>query len=325
MDANYAAHGLTLSFAWFLVANLIASALVAAAAGRLLQNRSARPGWWLALRLAPAALSAAFVLVLFVPSYWKYEPREAVEDFNLALATIAAAAPALILISLVRGLRAWRSAGRRVRQWMTHGRLLPRATAEWQTPVFIVDADHPIIALSGIRRHRLLVTRGLVEALTAAELRAAIAHELGHRRAWDNLKRLAMRSAPDFLRFTQAARELERRWTSAAEHAADGFAGPDRADRCALASALVKVARLSSARFVRPAALLAEPISTLIGGGEIASRVERLLDDGPRCDARRALPTAIGVVGAATLAVLAYGPALRLVHDTTEHLIRLLP
>src|SRR5207249_8528470 len=95
--------------------------------------------------------------------------------------------------------------------------------------------------------------------------------------AWDNLKRLAMRASPDVLGWTQAARRLERAWAAASEHAADtGASVADRAARLALASALVKVARL-----MPPPSSCTEPISTLTGGGEIAARVQWLIDDAP--------------------------------------------
>ena len=105
-----------------------------------------------------------------------------------------------------------------------------------------------MMALVGVLRPRLLVTRGLVAALTDEELAASIAHEVGHSRARDNLKRLLMRAAPDLLTATPAARAIERRWASAAEHRADRMAADDSpVARCALASALVKVARLTPA------------------------------------------------------------------------------
>src|SRR5262249_21743930 len=179
-----------------------------------------------------------------------------------------------------------------------------------------------VIALSGVFRPRLLVTRGLVDALSSAELAASVAHEVGHRRALDNLKRLIMRASPDILIAFPAARVLEQRWASAAEHAADRMAGSGAAARCALASALVKVARLTPA--VPP---IAEPISTLIAGGEIASRVQRLLDDRQVPNGRSAtLP--IWIAGFAAVLVplfLAYTPLLRAVHEATEVLVRTLP
>jgi hypothetical protein len=90
--------------------------------------------------------------------------------------------------------------------------------------------------------------------------------------------------------------------------------------RCALASALVKVARLTPS--MTP---LAEPISTLIDGGEIASRVERLLTDAtPSAVRRSALGWTALAFGAAATTVV-YAPALRLVHSVTELLVSSLP
>src|SRR5205823_6090137 len=106
--------------------------------------------------------------------------------------------------------------------------------------------------------------RGLLEALTPEELTAGASHEIAHHRGRDNLKRLAMRGAPDLLHWTPAARALERRWAAAAEHRADATAAIVRspAARLALASALVKIARLMP---VDPP--VTDPISTLVGGG----------------------------------------------------------
>src|SRR5512143_3895084 len=218
IDLVYATHGLTLSLSWFVAINVLTSGAIVCAAHLMLRRiKSESPAIWLALRLAPAALSMLFVTVLCVPSYWQYEPREATEGFDITLTTIAVLGIALLLTSAVRGIAAWRSASRRVDDWIRHADKAVVGT----TPCFIVDSDRPMIALSGVWRHRLVVTRGLVEALTGAELAAAIAHELGHRRAWDNVKRLAMRSAPDFLGTSRVARAFERRWAAAAEHSAD--------------------------------------------------------------------------------------------------------
>ena len=77
------------------------------------------------------------------------------------------------------------------------------------------------MTLVGVVRPKLLVTRPLIDALTADELRAAIEHEVGHLGAWDNLKRLAMRATPDGLSLLPASRGIERQWAAAAELAAD--------------------------------------------------------------------------------------------------------
>jgi len=88
----------------------------------------------------------------------------------------------------------------------------------------------------------------------------------------------------------------------------------------ALASALVKVARLMPERITR------EPISTLIAGGEIAARVRRLLDDralAPAAARRQGVRAAALALGVAVCA--AYGPLLHAVHHVTEMLVVSLP
>jgi Zn-dependent protease with chaperone function len=311
-------HGTTLALAWFLVFNAAVTAAAALLSIQLSRRaRPASPGRWLALRLAPAALSIAFVAIVFLPSYWRFEPREGVEGFDLTLTTLAVLAMAVIGSGVARGVVAWRSAARRTEQWMQASR--PLALDGAAMPAFAVDADAPVMALVGVLRPRLLITRPVLEALTGEELQAGVAHELGHWRACDNLKRLAMRAAPDMWFATGAARSLERRWAAASEHAADRGAGTGERERCALASALVKVARLTP-----PATPLQEPISALVDGGDITARVQRLLDDSPSDTGRRSSRW-LAIALAAPALMLAYAPLLRLVHTVTELLVNSLP
>ena len=195
------------------------------------------------------------------------------EGFDLLLTLGAGITVAAVAAAAARGVSAWRSANRRTRAWMQTAR--PLALPGTSIPAFEIDVEKPVLALVGVLRPRMLVTRGLIAALTPEELSASVAHEIVHSRSWDNLKRLAMRSVPDILPRSAAMRALEERWVASSEHHADRVASEhDPHARCALASALVKVAKLTP--HVPP---LAEPISTLVGGGDIASRVRGLLDD----------------------------------------------
>jgi len=318
---DFLLHGGTLALVWFFLINLSMSAMVAACAGRIARRWTGTDSaaFWFAARVLPSAAALLFVTIIFVPSYWKYEPRDFVEGFDVTLTALALGAAALLATAGVRGVRAWRRAVGRTRVWMQTAR--PLALAGTRIPVSEIDVDAPMMALVGVLRPRLVVTRGLVAALTDEELAASVAHEVGHSRARDNLTRLLMRAAPDLLTSTAAARAIERRWVSAAEHRADRIAANDgAAARCALASALVKVARLTPA--VTP---IAEPISTLIDGGEIASRVERLLADAtPSARRRSAFGWTALALGAVATGV-AYAPALRFVHSVTELLVHSLP
>lgn len=321
MNPTFLLRGAALALAWFLLLNLAASSLIARVARVLAARRDAgSPAFWFGLRLFPAALSAAFVAAVFVPSYWMYEPREYGEGFDVSLAMLAIAAAGVIFAAALRGMAAWWRASRRVQSWMRTA--APVTVPCTDMPAYAIDADAPLMALAGIWRPRLIVARRLIDALTPEELAASVAHEAGHRRAWDNLKRLLMRAAPDFLFETKAARTLEHRWASAAEHTADRVAGRDSTDaRCALASALVKVARLTP-----PAPVLGEPISTFVGGGEIVSRVERLLDDRTLASTRgTSAPRWIAAAIVIAAAGAGYTPLLRAVHAATEVLVRTLP
>jgi Zn-dependent protease with chaperone function len=313
----YLLRGAALALAWLFLLNAIASVVVAAVARRAtsgVRTRGAR--FWLALRLSPAAVSMAFIVFVFAPSYFRYEPLHIGEAFAFTASAAAIAGIALVAAAAARGAAAWRAARRRTHAWKQAARPLPVGGAA--LPVFAVDMTAPVMALAGIFRPRLLITRGVLDVLTDEELSAGIAHELGHWRAWDNLKRLAMRAAPDLLVFTPVAAAIEARWASAAEHAADHDACGDPQSRCALASALVKVARLTPR-----ATPLGEPISTLVDGGEIASRVERLLSDTPpNVAGTRSWPFAIGV---SALIAASYVPLLHAVHEATEILVHTLP
>ena len=311
-------HGATLALAWFLALNIAATLGVAIASAWLTrQARTVSPGAWLALRLLPSALSIAFVALIFLPSYWRYEPRGSVEGFDVSLTTLAILAFSIVCAAAVRGVSAWRRAARRTDAWMRAGR--PLSLAGTSIPAFAIDADAPLMALVGVLRPCLVVARPVLESLTDEELRACVGHELGHWRSWDNLKRLAMRSAPDVLVAFPAARAIEQRWAAASEHAADRGAGDSGPARCALASALVKVARLTP-----PILLASEPISALVEGGDIAARVRRLLDDAPSISGHRWIARTALAIPAAAL-VLDYAPLLRTVHAVTEILVSSLP
>jgi Zn-dependent protease with chaperone function len=324
MTREYLVHGVTLALAWFAVANLIASAMVVVAARwSAADDRPRTPGWWFGLRCVPAAAAVAFVGVVFVPSYIRFEPRATIEGFDLTLTICAAGALALIVASFARAMHAWQRASHQAAVWMRGAR---RYEAPSAVPAYTIgSAPAPLMALVGVLSPRVFVSDRLVDVLSRDELDATLAHEASHARSHDNVKRLVMRLLPDALALGPMGGAIERRWASAAEHAADRAAtGGDAAARCALASALVKVARLMPAeRRVSDLTRASDPISTLVGGGDLASRVESLLGDAPAVVAspRVRWPG----VAAVAVAAIAYAPALHAVHEITELLVNSLP
>jgi Zn-dependent protease with chaperone function len=325
----FALRGFTLGLVWFGIVNAIAALLVACVARHIAPQEKARPAaFWLGLRFFPAAASTVLVAMVFVPSYWTHEPRGYAEGFQGALASVALVAFVIVVAALARGAAAWMRASRRATCWMRVAH--PIALAGASMPSFRIDVDAPVMALVGIFTPRLFISRRVLSMLSEEELAASVAHEVGHRRAFDNLKRLALCGTPDLLATTQLARDLEQRWAAAAEHDADrsAYATVDGAARtgarCALASAIVKVARL-----VPPAGPIAEPISTLVDGTDIASRVHSLLDGDadirrPRTPPRLAA-LAVAAIGAIAFAPVVYAPLLRAVHEATEFLVHSLP
>ncbi|HLH39288.1 MAG TPA: M56 family metallopeptidase [Bryobacteraceae bacterium] len=238
------------SLAAFLIVNWtaammvsgIAPAAIRAAAG--MRARSAARLLW-TLRMAPSAAALLAVMALGVPSYLRFEPEgdgEAVGAACLVTALLAIAAP---LNSMMRSARAvWRS--RRA-------------------------AGLPI-AMAGVIQPRLVLSGEIPRLLSSEELDAALRHEYAHAASRDNLKRLLMLLAPDSFAFFRPLASVERAWKKFAEWAADDEAvSGDRRRAVALASALVRVARLG-------AAAKYELVTPLIEE-DLALRVERLLDD----------------------------------------------
>lgn len=322
---TYGLYGGTLAFTWFLALNVFLSLLVAAIARPVSETLAAsdpalRARVLLALRLLPAALSILFVVGVFLPSFLELEPRDFDEAFGLTTTTFAAVSCVLLSTALWRGAAALRHAARRSRRFVEHAR--PITLEGSPAPVFCLDAETPAMTLVGVFHPKLLVTRPLLDLLTAEELRASVAHEVGHLGSWDNLKRLAMRATPDALSAFGASRRLEHDWALAAEHAADARAAHDATTGLALASALVKIARRAPAASSPPA--LASP---LVGGDAIASRISRLMDAPPESRpswlARLAGNAAVlGVLGAL---FVSYHPLLAAVHQISEVLVRILP
>src|SRR4051794_28438954 len=198
-------------------------------------------------------------------------------------------------------------------------RRLPALHARWRDPSRSRSGSwyFPCGNLQAANSHRALRARHL----TGAELDLAIAHEVAHREAFDNLARWSMLCAPDFLAKSEVGSRLERGWHVAAESLADATATRgDETRAVQLASALVKVARLAAVTGQRAPAL---SWSTLNDSELLERRVERLLTGG----AHTLPPSRLRVLGAAALTALcmALPVFIPAVHHLTESLVALLP
>jgi Zn-dependent protease with chaperone function len=259
--------------------------------------------WLLVLRLLPAAGAAFIVIAACLPSYLSLEPDAPTERVGFGCLAAAALGIAMWGISLARGLRAAVASRRFVRGC---GRV-------------IVDGPAPLLAIAGIARPRLVISRAVLRALPPEELAVALGHERAHWTARDNLKRLCILLTPGILPFAGDSRTLERGWRKFTEWAADDRAVAGSARRsCALAAALVRVARMAADARQLPLApcLLGDP-------DHLTARVDRLLHPTP--PSRRAGTRPILALGAILLTALALTilqpAALYSVHLALEHLV----
>lgn len=312
---------LLLGLAWFAVINAAVSALSWALASALAAS-TRRPGLLLTVRLLPAAASLLFVVTMFVPAHWRFEPGNTGESFGIIFYALAAAGAALLLRSAGRALLVAR-AGRRLQVCDQLQRIGAASAGIYEV------RGMSGVSLAGVLRPRVLVGASVRCQLTAPELEVAVAHEMAHRHAYDNVKRSLMFCAPDMFGASRAARGIEDRWRASAECLADARAVDGDARRALdLASALVKVARLG----VAPAGALTSPAwSTLHevtphGSPLLEMRVRRLVVGATPKPSLSVFPRRFFAVAALSAAgLVATGAAVApQLHRFTESLVRLL-
>jgi Zn-dependent protease with chaperone function len=265
----------------------------------------------LVLRVLPGGCALLLSLGLALPAFLRYEPDQTEARPGATAVVVGLAGILLLQSALRRGLNAWRATVRLAREW--HGMAEPLAIPA-PVPTFALDHPFPVVAVVGIWQPRLYLARQVIEALTAEEIEAVLAHESGHVSARDNLKRLLLCFLPT-VGWQRLARGLEERWEAESEAVADRSAGPAAA--LELASALVKVARLAPA-----GARLGLPVAAFHTGDGVATRVQALMAIAEDAAPRRR-PHAHLVLLAATLAALAAAAVLPVVHGLSEALIHL--
>ena len=306
---------LLLGFAWFAALAIAIAPLAWGLARLTLRDPQSSAATLLGARLFAGAVPAIFVLTMFMPSHWRFEPARTDETFGVVLAGLALAGVWLVGRALFRAARLiWRDyqlavATRHVSSPITEGAYEVRGL--------------PGVALAGILRPRVIIGSDALAALTPAELAVAISHEEAHQRSRDNLKRFLMACAPDLLGWTRTSRALEARWQAESECQADALAVRGEDGRAVvLASALVKVARLAQRRVsVRPS----EVWSAFHVPSLLETRVRRLVSAPlmPAAAGRAWNLAALVVVGAAAIVGLSdLGYAL---HEVTESFVANLP
>jgi hypothetical protein len=327
MITPYLLRLLCLSFAsFFLVYLALALLSIAAAPAAIRVAKRTTPlgatRLLLFLRLLPLALSLLVVLGLCLPSYLLLEPDGSAERVGLGCLLAALAGALTWAISIVRTLRASARSVEYLRRCRGLGADL-RLAGE-PLPLCVLEGETPLLALAGVLRPRIVLSRSVLRSLSAEQLDTALSHERAHSVSRDNLKRLLLLLAPDPIPFFRGLSTLDRHWAKYAEWAADDRAvAGDTRRSLSLASALVRIARLGSPARIAP--LMA---SLLAVDDDLSARVDRLLRAGPaHATSRR--PRRMALAAAATAAVISLllvvmlqPAALSSVHHLLEHLIR---
>jgi len=325
--------GLSLLLAALLTFNSIASLVIAGlwrVAGRTTKNwtAAARARLLFSLRILPALLAILTVTLLLVPSYLAYEPRHTGENVSFKLALLALLSALGIAVSICRGIATHRATRNLTSNWLRQGKPIRIPGIEIKS--YQIQHAFPLIGIVGFVRPRLFIASQVLELLTPEEIAAAVAHENGHLKARDNLKRGLLQACRDALLIIPSGRLLDRSWSDASEEAADENAAR-RGNGAALdlASALVKIARIIplGARPAMPAGVF------LLGDEEtkgIKSRVRRLIalaTSERQTGSRHYLLTSLSVWGPASMLLIAFVLAatnpylLSRVHYLIEHVV----
>jgi Zn-dependent protease with chaperone function len=264
------------------------------------------------LRMFPLAVSVGVTLLFTLPSFLWLEPRSTDEAIGAAPLALGTACLLLFALGMVRAAAAQFRTSRAVAQWLQSGSVMEAAAK-----VPVVRTPHaPNLTVAGVRSPKVFVSEATMAALTPAELRTAVRHELSHVRRCDNLKKLLFR----FAVFPGMA-DLQRQWSEATELAADDAAVSNRREALDLAAALIKVSRLGP---MESSPALA--IGLLHSSTALSARIERLFRWGtvhaPRSRSSNWWYFLPAGAAAIVLVALTYSSALLRMHALTEWLVR---
>jgi Zn-dependent protease with chaperone function len=267
----------TVAFASYAAISSVLALLVAVAwrLGYLTRQQAdpaGRANRLVAVRITPSLLGFVLSAGVVLPVFLAFEPIRDYEPVGPIPIVLAAIGVTVVFAALCVAARAAFLTRRIKRQWLQSATALDVGPSAG-VPAFVVDAPSPMVALVGVFSPRLIAARTVIEACSAEELAAIVAHERGHLHAHDNLKRWLLACAPDVMRWTRAHQSIVAAWRDAAEYAADDAAthGEEEA-RVDLAALLLKIARLAPPRFATPAG-----VSTFADKEGLDRRVRRLL------------------------------------------------
>lgn len=239
--------------------------------------------WLRLLALSPLLMAGpASLLVVVVGSGGLWQPHHCDTHGGAHLHLCFSHPPALgtqgwVLLAIPLGFALWRLA-RFIRGALHTRRLLRTVLMNAQPEQWghvIPDVRAPVAFTVGITRPLILVSEGLVDALTAPELKVVIAHERAHAARRDLLwRRLICWGSWPWPR--GARRALDEAHTLACERACDELAAEAAGGRVQVAQTLLRIARLAAPSPTRLAKL-----GFAFSEAAVVARVEALLAPSP--------------------------------------------
>ena len=271
----------------------------------------------------PLVISLVASLGLALPAFLEFEPHATHENPGPALLLLGGLGLLITFGVVLRCLQILRLTLSLEREWLKNA--IPLMISFNGIPVFCVNHSGSLMAVVGIFRPRIFVSRDVADLLSEEELRAALSHEVAHVSAGDNLRHF-------LLKLTQTSRllrrlsEIDLMWASASEIAADERAIAQGASPLDLSSALVKVGRLSHRH---PALLAASHLVDNCTSATLtrAARLRDLLSNGPvAVPAQTSANRSYRWLGWGGLALVVYLLALATIlpaiHESLEFFVR---
>lgn len=274
-----------------------------------------------AVRLLPFAIAAATILGLALPAFLEFEPYSTHEGIGVRLNVLAMAGGLLLAWMVIRGYRTLQATKQTQRLWIRNAQEI--YIDGIRLPIYRVESGSSLLAVAGIFRPQIFLSREIAETLSPGELKAALEHETAHVTSFDNLKQLLLRITrpPHWLK---AFQEIDTEWGGASEIAADYHALARGASVLDLSSALIKVGRLSRGGGVSHA--VASHLVPPVCNASLEQRIIRLSDQLQGTAQFNARPRDHKFLFAIVLGVATYiacfQALLPAVHEVLEVLVR---
>ncbi len=226
------------------------------------------------IRLAPSALAVLVTVSFCVPWYLSNETNFAAERVGSLCLLLAAAATAWFGISAFNGLRIALRTALFARACRRDGQGV--ATSSDQTPILTFSGPSHRVALVGLVRPFIFISRALVEdgGLDPLALEVVLDHERSHATQRDNWKLLSLHCLPRLNLRLPGGSTWMQLWQNAAEWAADEDAvRGNRVRAFQLAETLVFFSVHAAARNNRIAST-----ALVCREADLVTRVERLIN-----------------------------------------------